>query len=187
MTNFKVGDTVKIIGNNSSSVNKVGDIGIVHEGDNGGMYRVNVEGRPQGGNWTCVSDMEPVATSFDVPIGYVGLSKDMNLKDGDKIKGVFSGDTYTITSSEVGGIPIRSCAAKYTLVSRASEWVLTDKPNYETHDVATHNGVSVAARKKSPVVNTISVRMYTDDPILYTRGTVQKTDGVVDWSTLTVD
>jgi hypothetical protein len=186
MTNFKVGDTVKITGNTSCSVNIVGDIGIVHECGYGGQHRVNVEGRSQGGNWSSAHDMELV-TMPDVPIGYVGLPKDMNLKDGDEIKGVSSGYTYVLTGGKIWGVHIGAFCMDYELISRASEWVLTDTPNYDTHDIATHNGVAVAARKKAPVVKTIGVRMYIGNSLSATWGTAQETDGAIDWSTLTVD
>jgi hypothetical protein len=188
MTNFKVGDKVKITGNTNHSCNKVGDIGLITEIDPMvGDLRVNVDCRDNLVNWTKSHEMELVTTP-DVPIGYVGLPKDMNLKDGDKIKGVKSGDTYVVADGEVGCVLISRCAANYTLVSRASEWAFTDNPDYTTHDVASHNGVAVAARKKAPVVRTIDVSIYTDEAYTFVkRGTVQKTDDVVDWSTLTVD
>jgi hypothetical protein len=187
MTNFKVGDTVKITGNTNHSCNKVGDLGVITDVCRYSLnQRVQVEGGDNLGNWTKTCDMELVTTP-DVPIGYVGSPKDMNLKNGDEVKGVFSGYTYTVTFGEVEGVPIHRCTADYTLVSRASGWVLTDTPDYTTHDVATHNGMPVAARKKAPVVETVDVRMYTDASILHTRGTAQATDGVIDWSTLTVD
>jgi hypothetical protein len=186
MTNFKVGDTVKIIGNNSLSVNKVGDIGILHECGNFGMYRVNVEGKTQGGNWTCALDMEPVTTP-DVPIGYVGSPKDMNLKDGDVIRYGSNEKLFVISDGRVGAVMVNNCTMDYHLISRAREWVFTDSPNYTTHDVATHNGMPVAARKKAPVVKTIGVLMYADVSDGVTRGTVRTTGDVIDWSTLTVD
>jgi hypothetical protein len=185
MTNFKVGDTVKIICNTNQSCNRVGDIGVVSKVDTDGTFKVDVEGRGKSFNWTFSLDVELVTTP-DVPIGYVGLPKDMNLKDGDEVRGVFSGDTYTVTLGEVGGVPILRCTADYTLVSRASGWVLTDTPDYTTHDVATHNGMPVAARKKVPVVKIVSVRVCTDTGFLKS-ATVNSTNGVPDWSTLTVD
>jgi hypothetical protein len=187
MTNFKVGDTVKITGNTNQSCNKVGDIGVI-VGDiesNYGFFQVSVAGRGQCENWTRTHEAELVATP-DVPIGYVGLPKDMNLKDGDEVKGVYSGSTYVVTYGEVGLVPILRCTMRYQLISRASEWTLTDTPDYTTHDVATHNGMPVAARKKAPVVKTIGVRMYAASGFLKD-ATVFTTDGVPDWSTLTVD
>jgi hypothetical protein len=148
------------------------------------MFKVDVEGRSKSCNWTYSSDVELVTTP-DVPIGYVGSPKDMNLKDGDEVKG-FSGATYTVTFGEVGGVPIHRCTVDYTLVSRASEWTFTDTPDYTTHDVATHNGRPVAARKKVPVVKVVSVRVCTDTGFLKD-ATVNSTNGVPDWSTLTVD
>jgi hypothetical protein len=186
MNNFKVGDKVKITGNTNQSCNKVRDIGLITEiNPICGNQRVQVKGRNNWANWTKTCDMELVTTP-DVPIGYVGLPKDMNLKDGDEVKGVFSGDTYTVTFGEVGGVPILRCTADYTLVSRASEWTFTDNPDYTTHDVATHNGMPVAARKKVPVVKIVSVRVCTDTGFLKD-ATVNSTNGVPDWSTLTVD
>jgi hypothetical protein len=191
MTNFKVGDTVKIIGNTSLSVNKVGDIGVVHGCVKGDQYRVSVEGRTQGGNWTCPRDMELVTTP-DVPIGYVGLPKDMNLKDGDVVKGRHPvgytyGYTYTVAFGEVGDNPIHRCISNYTLVSRAIQGPHRH-PDYTTHDVATHNGMPVAARKKAPVVKTIGVRIYAGTGSSPPQAAkVKSTNGVVDWSTLTVD
>jgi hypothetical protein len=189
MTNFKVGDKVKITGNTNWSVNEVGDIGVISSDvDYGlyGLYRFSVNGRGSVSNRTLPSEMKLVTTSNNVPIGYLGLLKDMNLKDGDEVKGVFSGDTYKVTGGEVGERSILRCKGKYTLVSRASEWTLTDTPDYTTHDVATHNGMPVAARKKAPVVKTIGVRMYAASGFLKD-ATVFTTDGVPDWSTLTVD
>jgi hypothetical protein len=187
MTNFKVGDTVKITGNTNWSSNEVGDIGVI-VGDiksNYGLFQVSVGGRGQCTNWTYPYEAELVTTP-DVPIGYVGLPKGMNLKDGDEVRGVFGG-IYVVTKGLVGSRTIDQCGSDYTLVSRASKWTLTDNPDYETHDVASHNGVAVAARKKAPVVKTIGVRMYTDASVGFTSGTVRTTDDVIDWSTLTVD
>ena len=58
MTKFKVGDKVKITGNNTLSVNKIGDIGVVTECDTYGLWRVEVVDRGCSGNWTEESDME---------------------------------------------------------------------------------------------------------------------------------
>jgi hypothetical protein len=185
MTNFKVGDKVKITGNTNQSCNKVGDIGVVSSDVDYGLYRVSVNGRGSVSNRTLPSEMNLVTTP-DVPIGYVGLPKDMNLKDGDEVRGNSLGHTYTVTGSKVGGTPTLRCTADYTLISRASDWAFTDNPDYATHDVATHNGMPVAARKKAPVVKTIGVRMYADSGFLKD-ATVFTTDGVPDWSTLTVD
>jgi hypothetical protein len=186
MTNFKVGNTVKITGNTSASVNKVGDIGVITKGeDEDGMFKVEVEGRNSMGNWTRTCDMELVTTP-DVPIGYVGSAKDMNLKDGDVIKGTSSGSLYTIANGMRGEHLVGKLMGYYQLISRAREWVFTDNPDYTTHDVATYNGMPVAARKKAPVVKTIGVRMYADTGFL-NKATVNSTNGVPDWSTLTVD
>jgi hypothetical protein len=185
MTNFKVGDKVKITGNTNQSCNKVGDIGLISSDVDYGLYRVSVNGRGSVSNRTLPSEMKLVTTS-DVPIGYLGLPKDMNLKDGDEVRGVLSGDTYTVTLGEVGGAPTLRCTADYTLVSRASEWTFTDTPDYTTHDVATHKGMPVAARKKAPVVKIVGVRVCTDTGFLKD-ATVNSTNGVPDWSTLTVD
>ena len=59
-------------------------------------------------------------------------------------------------------------------------------PDYTTHDVATHNGMPVAARKKAPVVETVVVRVSTDTGFSGS-AIVKSTNGVIDWSTLTVD
>jgi hypothetical protein len=186
MTNFKVGDKVKITGNTNNSCNKVGDIGLITEiNPICGNQRVQVEGGDNLGNWTKTSDMELVTTS-DVPIGYVGLPKDMNLKDGDKVKGAYSGKTYVIDRGRVGVIMVNDCHMEYQLISRASKWVFTDTPDYTTHDVATHKGMPVAARKKSPVVETVVVRVSTDTGFSGS-AIVKSTNGVIDWSTLTVD
>jgi hypothetical protein len=185
MTNFKLGDTVKITGNTSASVNKVGDIGVIKKDNANAMFRVSVDGKDAGGDWTYAKDMELVTTP-DVPIGYVGLPKDMNLKDGDVIKYNYSAKTFVVDRGRVGVLMVNSCHMEYQLISRASEWVFTDTPDYTTHDVATHNGMPVAARKKVPVVKTIGVRMYADTGFL-NKATVNSTNGVPDWSTLTVD
>ena len=185
MTNFKVGDKVKITGNTSNSCNTVGDIGVVSKVDTDGMFKVDVEGRGKSFNWTYSGDVELVTTP-DVPIGYVGLPKDMNLKDGDVLKGAYSGKNYVIDRGRVGVIMVNDCHMEYQLISRASEWTFTDTPDYTTHDVATHNGVAVAARKKSPVVETVVVRVSTDTGFSGS-AIVKSTNGVIDWSTLTVD
>jgi hypothetical protein len=188
MTNFKVGDKVKITGNTNQSCNKVGDIGVVSSDVDYGLYRVSVNGRGSVYNRTLPSEMKLV-TTLDVPIGYVGLSKDMNLKDGDVVKGKSFGYNYTVTSSQIRGVSILKCISNYILISRASEWVFTDSPDYTTHDVATHNGMPVAARKKAPVVKTIGVRIYAGTGVLKEakEATVKSTNGVIDWSTLIVD
>jgi hypothetical protein len=185
MTNFKVGDTVKITGNTNNSCNKVGDIGVIGKGDHAVLSKVNVEWRSKSYNWTRPSDMELVTTP-DVPIGYVGLPKDMNLKDGDVIKGCGTIRSFVVTNGYVGVLPVNNCWSDYQLISRASGWTFTDNPDYTTHDVATHNGMPVAARKKAPVVKIIGVRMYADSGFLKD-ATVFTTDGVPDWSTLAVD
>lgn len=58
---FKVGDKVKIVVDKSNSINKVGDIGIIVEIENG--YRVYVKGREYKGeknisNWHWEDEME---------------------------------------------------------------------------------------------------------------------------------
>jgi hypothetical protein len=188
MTNFKVGDTVKITGNTNWSLNEVGDIGVVVSDpikSNHGLFQVSVGGRNQGSNWTNPHDAELVTTP-DVPIGYVGLPKDMNLKDGDVVKACVTIRAFVVTNGYVGVLPVDSCGSNYKLISRASEWTFTDNPDYTTHDVATYNGMPVAARKKAPVAEFIGVRMYADTGFL-NKATVFATDGVPDWSTLTVD
>jgi hypothetical protein len=197
MSKFKVGDTVKIIGNNNYSENKVGDIGIIQYQQNvdTGSWRVFVEGGPLFYVWTLPSDMELVTS--DVPIGYTGLPKDMNLKDGDVIKGRNPGYTYKVELGELGGVPIEDCQGQYTLVSRAdtpqeNPWFISGdtKVDYTTHDVAEWQGKPVATRKKLPVVETVDVRMYQDNSHEsyhgHTPATVVTTDGVPDWSTLKV-
>ena len=125
MTNFKVGDKVKITGNTNNSCNKVGDIGVIGKGDSGNLSKVNVEGRSKSFNWTRPSDMELVTTP-DVPIGYVGLPKDMNLKDGDVIKYNSSAKTFVIDRGRVGVLMVNDCHMEYQLISRASEWTFPD-------------------------------------------------------------
>jgi hypothetical protein len=186
MTNFKVGDTVKITGNTNHSCNKVGDLGLITEiNPICGNQRVQVEGGDNLGNWTKTCDMELVTTP-DVPIGYVGLPKDMNLKDGDVVQFIYNGITFVISGGKIGVLMVNNCHMEYQLISRASEWTFTDTPDYTTHDVATHNGRPVAARKKVPVVKVVSVRVCTDTGFLKD-ATVNSTNGVPDWSTLTVD
>ena len=56
---FKVGDKVKIIENKSSSINKVGDIGIItHKDVNNIIYEVTVAHRKNFANWHTESDLE---------------------------------------------------------------------------------------------------------------------------------
>ena len=61
MTDFKIGDKVKITGNTNCSVNEIGDIGTVAEGPNyNGSFRVEVDGRSPKNNWTRTYEMEIV-------------------------------------------------------------------------------------------------------------------------------
>ena len=194
MSKFKVGDMVKIIGNQNNSENKVGDIGIITEGNPNLLARVRVAGREDECNWTHPKDME--LFTGDVPIGYTGLPKDMNLKDGDKVQGLF-GEIYVVTDGLVGLCTIGTCSPRYTLVSRANtpqenQWAISGDTDvdYTTHDVAEWRGKPVATRKKLPVVETVDVRMYQDNSHEsyhgFTPATVVTTDGVPDWSTLKV-
>lgn len=55
---FRIGDTVRIIGNTNHSANRIGDIGIITHGANrNGSFQVKVEGRNSYGNWTFVNEM----------------------------------------------------------------------------------------------------------------------------------
>ncbi len=54
---FKIGDQVKIIKNESGSINKVGDIGII-ERVTSYNYEVLVKGNGQRGNFHIESDLE---------------------------------------------------------------------------------------------------------------------------------
>jgi hypothetical protein len=61
MTKFKVGDKVRLIFNNSDSLNRIGDVGIITvltEID----CRVKVNGGPTYANWSEFSDLELVET-----------------------------------------------------------------------------------------------------------------------------
>lgn len=55
---FKKGDTVKIIRNSNSSVNRIGDIGIVLQDSSTHSVRVQVPGRPNSSNNTILHEME---------------------------------------------------------------------------------------------------------------------------------
>ena len=192
MSNFKVGDTVKIIGDRYGGANSVGDIGVITEAE-ADSSRVEVGNKGNYGNWSATGDIELVTS--DVPIGYTGLPKDMNLKNGDVIEGRAFGYTYKAKLGKVGGVPIEDCQAQYTLVSRAdtpqeNPWAISGdtEVNYTTHDVAEWRGKPVATRKKLPVVKTVeaSVEVAGDFFRLPEKATVVTTDGVPDWSTLKV-
>jgi len=185
MTNFKVGDKVKIIGNAALSCNKVGDVGIITYLD-GNQSAVQVSGGKDFGNWSCNLDLELVKE--DVPTGFRGLPKTMNLKTGDVVKGFTN--YYTIKDDSVGDFKIERCCGTYTLISRAetedNPWILfTDKDavcSY-TNDIACFNGFGVAYRKKVPVYEVVDLRIYSDD-LPMQLATVKTEDGVPDWETL---
>jgi len=61
MTEFKVGDKVRLISNNSDSLNKVGDVGIITELTNIDC-RVEVEGGFDYANWSPFDALELVET-----------------------------------------------------------------------------------------------------------------------------
>jgi len=187
MTNFKVGDKVKIIGNSACSCNNVGDIGIITDTSEV-LSKVKVA-LDLKGNWSCNVDLELITD--DVPIGYRGLPKNMNLKTGDVVKGIEK--YYTIKNESVGDFSIENCGGAYTLVSRAitddNPWtLLTDKYTVSgyTNDIAYFDGVGVAYRKKAPVVRTIEVFIHTEGVRIGVKATVVTKDDVIDWSTLKV-
>jgi len=60
---FKVGDEVRVIGNEFDSINEVGDVGIITEVDSemdkdGLDYRVQVVGRASTANWHTKEELE---------------------------------------------------------------------------------------------------------------------------------
>lgn len=60
---FKVGDKVRVIGNEFNSVNQIGDEGIITQVDeitkrNGLQYRVQVESRSKFANWHTKEELE---------------------------------------------------------------------------------------------------------------------------------
>jgi hypothetical protein len=188
MTKFKMGDTVKIIGNQNNSANNVGDIGIITEGNPILLAKVHVAGRLDKFNWTLPEDME--LFTGDVPIGYTGLPKDMNLKDGDVCENK-DGGLYAMRGVRLGMIPVNDCQGDYTLVSRANkpqenQWAISGdtEVDYTTHDVAEYRGKPVAMRKKKPVIRASKARVYAGRYLK--DATVVTTDGVPDWSTLKV-
>jgi len=182
---FKVGDKVKIIGNVALSCNKIGDVGIITY-NHGDQLAVQVSGGKDFGNWSCNFDLELVTE--DVPTGYRGLPKNMNLKTGDVVKGLTN--YYTIKNESVGDFKIERCGCAYTLISRANTednpWlILTDRDavcSY-TNDIACFNGIDVAYRKKAPVYEVVDLRIYSDD-LPMQPATVRTKDGNPDWETL---
>lgn len=188
MTKFKVGDKVKIIGKTAYSYNNIGDIGIVTRADWDGS-KVSILGGKEESNWSYNVELE--LTTEDVPIGYYGYPKDMNMKDGDVVE--FYSTYYTVVASRIGICSVNSCGHGYTLISRANTddkpWILlTDKDavcSY-TNDIACFNGFGVAYRKKAPVVRTIEVFIHTEGVRSGVKATVVTKDDVIDWSTLKV-
>jgi hypothetical protein len=185
MTKFNVGDKVKIIGNSAFSCNNVGDIGIITESREV-ISRVKVLRISGEGNWSCNDELELITE--DVPTGYKGLPRNMNLKTGDVVKGLTK--YYTIKDDSVGDFNIERCCGTYTLISRANTednpWILfTDRDavcSY-TNDIACFNGIGVAYRKKAPVYEVVDLRIYSDD-LPMQPATVKTEDGVPDWETL---
>jgi len=188
MTKLKVGDKVKITGNTACSLNSIGDIVIVTNVIRDGV-RVSVLGGTEDNNWSCNVDLELITE--DVPTGYRGLPKNMNLKTGDVVKGIAK--YYTIKNESVGDFSIENCGGGYTLISRANTddnpWIiLTDKGAVcsSTNYFVYFNGVPVAYRKKATVVRTIEVFIHTEGVRSGVKATVVTKDDVIDWSTLKV-
>jgi hypothetical protein len=65
MTKFKVGDKVRLISNNSSSINKIGDIGIITELTEVDC-RVKVDGESDYSNWSLFCDLKLVETPIEI-------------------------------------------------------------------------------------------------------------------------
>ena len=65
MTEFKVGDKVRLISNNSDSINRVGDVGIITELTEVDC-RVGVEGGFDYANWSSFGDLELVETLVEI-------------------------------------------------------------------------------------------------------------------------
>lgn len=110
---FKVGDKVDIIANNAGHNFDIGDTATLTEFTIGLFWRTS-DGRYYDVYPSDIKHAEPV------PVGYTGLLKDMDLKDGDKVR-CADLPIRVVKGGTVKDKPINEWVINWTLVSRASD------------------------------------------------------------------
>ena len=112
MTEFKVGDKVKIVENSSSSANKVGEIGVVTSVDESNCIVEVVKGRK--GCYHVFSDLELVTESKfyeEVVTRKVTLNRDLvttDLPSGDKFLTSGGSECVTIVNMSVSSLEVKN-------------------------------------------------------------------------------
>lgn len=137
LSKFKKGDVVKVL-SSGSSVNKVGDVGVITEYYNDGDFRVKVKGRPDYGNWMKGDQVELVkedqSKSFEVEESFIlaahkAACSEWKLKIESKFPDAFAQKMENIIKSVNGGV-LKDSYGK--VISVGNEYICVPLPNANT-------------------------------------------------------
>ena len=103
MRKFKFGDKVRLVKNSTASVNCIGVVGIVEGFDthpDKNIYKIQVEGNPNYGNWSDESDLELVVDIEYEDKWHLNDGSSTILDDADKLERGGSVVAYRLRKKE---------------------------------------------------------------------------------------
>lgn len=138
MSKFKVGDRVRIVKNTACSSNMIGDVGIVVEA-RGEVCKVDVYGRGNFSNWSCMSDLE-IAT----PTRTLTPGQTYTARNGSRHVCIYvDGGNAWMLSDGGGNTPAYVWTIDGKSISLNSEWDIVFEPVRETvsFEIDTYHGI----------------------------------------------